>query len=532
MTDKTPSSMSEGWPEARQFRRSIRFEISAYVSGVLLLLMLTTGYVITDKYVDTVTQQVVDKLLVQARSFSGTAGKHIISTSTPDALMLTNTCKKLAADNPDVFWAAIAGTDNTYLAHTDIREVMAAGRMPEIKGGEYGEMLRDGEGFALTTDTIYINIPIRENGVPLGRLGVASSARQIADARWASIVAVASITVLMLAIGLPVTMLLLNRRLRPIRTITDALKRVSFESLSFDIPIVSKNEFGYLAETLRVMGSKLSLARKELIETERMARELEIAREIQASILPKDYPSSDRFEFAGTYTSALEVGGDYYDFLNLDEKHLAFLVADVSGKSLPGMLVMLLTRDMVKKHARILTDPAAILSAVNRELRENIKPGMFVTMFFGVLDTSTGVFSFASAGHNPLLKISGRTGQAELIKTKGFPLGMMKPDAFDQRIESTQLSLNEGDWLVQYTDGINEAHSPEGEEYGMDRFLSAAGEYRQHRPSELVAHVLENHRVFVGGAPQFDDITLLTMKWTGICVDSNIMTTTEAGHRA
>jgi len=519
MSTNDTSDLARDWPEPRNFRRSIRLEFSLYVSAIILLLMTVTGYVITDQYVKTVSRNVVDKLLVQARAYSGTAGKLIIAANGPDALLLNNTCKRLQADSPDIYWAGIAGTDGVFLAHTDLRQVIGGARMPQFRTDVSREGMREGEQFDVRSDTIYIAEPISENGMRIGTFLAASSAAPIAEARHLSIVSVTSITAIMMLIGLPFTTILVNRKLRPITVISNRLKQVDFEDLKIDVPVSGRNEFGFLAETLRVMGAKLNLAQRGLIEKERIARELEIAREIQANILPRRYPSGRSFEFAGTYDSALEVGGDYYDFIEFDDRHLGFLVADVSGKSLPGMLVMLITRDIVKRLSRTILPPDRMLTELNRELLPNIHKGMFVTMFYGLLDCVTGTFTFASAGHNPLIHLDGVTGEVDLIKTKGFPLGMMPDEQFDERIEAGRLTLQPGDWLVQYTDGINEAQNAASDEFGMDRLVEAVRKADRTTPSGLIQGILGPHRAFVGEAPQYDDITLLGMKWTGVAAD-------------
>jgi sigma-B regulation protein RsbU (phosphoserine phosphatase) len=320
----------------------------------------------------------------------------------------------------------------------------------------------------------------------------------------------------MVILGVPVTMFVLNQRLKPLRIITNSLRNVDVRNISFDLSVKSANEFGYLAETLRIMGSRLEMAQKQMLEKERMSRELEIAREIQANILPKSYPCCSQFDFSGMYRSAKEVGGDYYDFFELSENEVGFLVADVSGKSLPGMLVMMLTRDIVIKTARYESEPDRLLATINRELLPNIRKGMFVTMFFGILDKRVGHFRFASAGHNPLIWRHGASGEVELLKTKGFPLGMMPSDSFEKRIEKGRIDLADGDCLIQYSDGINEARNNAGEEYGMARFVDIIRDTRQLAPQELAAALAQKHAAFVGEAPQYDDITLLIMKWHGV----------------
>jgi len=519
---------SRDWPEAGDFKKSIKREFSLFVSGMLMVLMLISGYVVTRLHVGTVTQNVIDKLLVQARSYSGPAGKLIISSDEPDALLLSNICSRLSEDNPEVFWAGIAGKEGRYLAHTDLKKVISGSSLERLATQQTGADVRSGESFGISRDTIYITVPIEERGVQVGQLQIASSAGPISAARNKTILSMASITLLIILIGLPVTMVLLRRKLRPVSLITDSLKKISPEDVSLDIPLRSKNEFGYLAETLRVMGGKLNQARKELLEKERIARELEIAQEIQNNILPKGYPSAPNFEFFGAYRSAREVGGDYYDFIEIDDRHLAFLVADVSGKSLPGMLVMLLTRDIVARLARTVGEPSTVLSEVNRELSKSIKKGMFVTMFYGLLDTQTGGFTFASAGHNPLIRVAGGGGGAEMIKTRGFPLGLMSPDRFEKRIQTGKLKLNGGDWLIQYTDGINEAQNENQDEFGMERLAAILEDGRKLSPQQLVENTLQQHNEFVGAAHQYDDITLLAMKWHAAGVDNNNMRVKEA----
>lgn len=225
--------------------------------------------------------------------------------------------------------------------------------------------------------------------------------------------------------------------------------------------------------------------------------------------------------------SAKQVGGDYYDFIDFDDDRLGILVADVSGKSLPGMLVMLLTRDIVKRLARSTRSPSELLSKVNSELLGNIKKGMFVTMFLGILDQRTGRFTFASAGHNPLILLKGDTGKTDLIKTKGFPLGMVESKIFEKRMESGELILQKNDWLIQYTDGINEAQNSTGEEFGLDRFAQIIESCKNLTPTQFVGELLRQHEQFVGNAEQYDDITLLSIKWMGKSPDKKDMISQE-----
>jgi len=521
MTVSKNNSIAAEWPRAERYRRSIRIQFSLYLGGIILAIMLVTGYIISHQYVETVTGNVIETLLVQARSYSSPAAKFIISTQNPDALLLNNLCRKLQEDNRAVYWVGIVDQNGAFIAHTDMKQVITGQVAPSLTVVDDNYGLRPSEKLSLRSDTIYTAVPIAEGEVELGALITASSAEPIQRAYRSSIVSVASVTLAMLLIGLPLTMLVLHRQLRPVSTIANGLQKVNLENLQLSFPITSRNEFGYLAATLEVMGARLGLAQRELLEKDRMARELEIARDIQARILPGDYPTAPEFEFAGVYRSAREIGGDYYDFIELGGRHQAFLVADVSGKSLPGMLVMLLTRDIVQRLTRSTLGPTELLAEVNRELLPNIRKGMFVTMFYGVVDRVTGVMDFASAGHNPLIHLEATTGRSHLIKTRGYPLGMMPPGPFESRIEAGRLVLSPDDWLIQYTDGINEAKNDAEEEFGMDRFLASLQAHVGLPAQGLVEAVVADQQRFVGQAEQYDDITLLAMKWRGLGVERN-----------
>ncbi len=513
MTSEAPKDPMLPWPSASKYRRSIRREFAIYVGGLVVILMLVTGIIITNKLVTTVTQNVVETLLVQARSSAGAAAKQVIAADGPDVLMLTDICSKLKAESPPCGWAAIAGGDGRFLAHTDMRQVISGTSFHLIPSSGYDGTLRKGEILQVNADSIIVAVPIIEQGLILGTLVTSSSKRQIAAVRRSALVTMSVFTLVMAAIGVALTAVVLRRRLRPLSLITDSLRNVETGSLTLDPPVRDKNEFGFLADTLRVMGTRLEHAKQLAVEADRMSRELDIAREIQSNILPKSYPEGDGYQFAGTYRSARTVGGDYFDFIELGADKLAVIIGDVSGKSLPGMLVMLLTRDLVLKHARRSVGPAELLSAVNKDLLPEVRKGTFVTMFCGILDTTTGLLRFASAGHNPLIHVVSATQEQRLIKTKGYPLGLMSADQFDRRIESGQIQLADDDWCVLYTDGINEAMNASNAEYGMDRFLSIANRSAALPAADFTRAIMDDIESFVGASPQADDITLVSLKW-------------------
>jgi serine phosphatase RsbU (regulator of sigma subunit) len=515
MTTKVETNTGPSWPDATQFRRSLRWQFPLYVSLLIVLLMSVTGYIFTRQYVAEVTSHVVDRLMVQVRSHAVSAAKDILSPNGPDVLLLNSLCRQIASANPELYWTGIADEHGVFLAHTDVRFLTSGGLFQLPSAPTKSAQSADSSRAYVVRDTLYVYVPVREREITVGHFALAFPTTQIQKARNQSIITVASISLIVVLIGVPLIVLLMGRQLRPISTIVSHLREVNPTNLSLDIPVAGRNEFAYLAATLRVMGSRLKTAQEERVESERMIRDLEIAREIQAGILPRNYPSAPQFEFYGTYFSANEVGGDYYDFLQFDNDRLGFLIADVSGKSLPGMLVMLMTRDIVRKLAGSDRDPSLLMCEVNRELLRTIRKGMFVTMLYGLLDSRTGDVTLASAGHNPLIKISSETGTTSLLRPPGYPLGLIEPAVFDKRIKNETLHLGADDWLIQFTDGVNEARDPQGVEFGMTRLLNALLTRRELSPTDLIQQTLREHSTFVAGAPQQDDVTLVAMKWFG-----------------
>ena len=246
-------------------------------------------------------------------------------------------------------------------------------------------------------------------------------------------------------------------------------------------------------------------------EKERIGAELGVATHIQASMLPcifPAFPGRPEFDIYATMQPAKEVGGDFYDFFLVDEDHLALVIADVSGKGVPAALFMVIAKTLLKNVAQAGLSPKAVLEKVNDQLCENNEAEMFVTVWLGILEISTGKLTCANAGHEyPAIRRSG--GDYELVKDKhGFVLAGME----GARYKEYELQLNPGDSLYVYTDGVAEATDAGDTLYGTDRMLSALNRLRDEPPETLLPGVKADIDAFVGAAPQFDDITMLGLR--------------------
>ena len=242
-------------------------------------------------------------------------------------------------------------------------------------------------------------------------------------------------------------------------------------------------------------------------ERERISAELNIARDIQSSMLPRIFPERREFDIYATMTPAKEVGGDFYDFLFVDENQLAIVMADVSGKGVPAAMFMMISKTLIKSAAQAGLSPKEVLEKVNNQLCESNEAEMFVTVWLGILDIRTGKLRCANAGHEyPALRRQG--GDFELYPdAHGFVLAGME----DMKYQEYELQLCAGDTIFVYTDGVPEATNAQHELYGTDGMLQALNEDRQLCGKEQLDAVHKGIRQFVGDALQFDDITMLSL---------------------
>ena len=307
--------------------------------------------------------------------------------------------------------------------------------------------------------------------------------------------------------------------IRPLGTLHHAaigLVESQMENLSdFRVDLHTGDELEDLSDSFRYMVSELNEYIRNLsrvtAEKERIGAELDVARHIQASMLPcifPAFPERHEFDIYASMTPAKEVGGDFYDFFLVDDDHLAIVMADVSGKGVPAALFMMISKTLLKSAAQSGLSPKAVLEKVNNQLCENNDAEMFVTVWLGILEISTGKMKCANAGHE-YPAIMRRGGGFQLFKDKhGLVLAGME----GARYREYELELNEGDRLFVYTDGVPEATNADTVLYGTDRMLHALNEAKDRSCCELLASLHRDVDAFVGAADQFDDITMLCIE--------------------
>jgi len=361
--------------------------------------------------------------------------------------------------------------------------------------------------------------PVRQatTGTPGALLGyvVLNVSEQAVEARiLAARAELAGIALLTLFLGCGLSVVLIGVFVRPIQVLSDNVRAIGEGSMVAEVGVSGNEEIDEIARAFNEITAKFRAAQGNLVEQERLQKEMQVAQEIQQSLLPRHVPEIEGYEIGALYRAAKEVGGDYYDFLQVDERTVGVVVADVSGKGVPGSLVMTMIRTALRMEARGNRSASDVMARMNTFVTEDMKKGMFVTMFYVVLDSVNRIVTYASAGHNPMILYRGESDATYFLKPKGIPVGIDAPDAdlFRRTISVERLTLMRGDMLVIYTDGITEAMNPGRDQFGEPRLLGAIKKYGHLTAQEFTEALDREIHEFTSGALQNDDITLVAIK--------------------
>ncbi len=494
---------------------SLRTKAALVAVAFVLTLVTVTGFIVIRHEKVALTREVELRVLAQARSIAASSERTMLE---PDPeLTFQKLLREMMSRDPDIQSIVVVDRNDTILAHPEVtrigsrydrpRGLQAVADLPYL---DPEEMVAEGE------DVFVVSAPIKrtyEGQVSnIGQVFIRSSKGKIEKAISSARLQIIAIAVIVSLLGSVAGVILSGFITTPVKRLAEGARRIGDGDLNVRVKVSGRDEIGQLATTLNDMTTRLAQAREEMVEKERMSKELEIARGIQQSLLPTAFPEMEAVEVAAVCESATEVGGDYFDLLAIDNRRVGIVIADVSGKGVPGLLVMGVARSVIRAQARQHLSPREVLIRANDIIAPDIHKGMFVTVLYGVLDVERRIFSFANAGHNPLIIIKRRGPVPyEIIKTQGRPVGFMSGTFFDDRLEETTLPLEEGDIIFVYTDGIMDSLNANDEEFGMDRLLETLAEKREASVQEITASVLQRISAFVGDRPQQDDTTMLAI---------------------
>ncbi|UCF62855.1 MAG: SpoIIE family protein phosphatase [bacterium] len=251
---------------------------------------------------------------------------------------------------------------------------------------------------------------------------------------------------------------------------------------------------------------------KSEIERERMAKELEIARQIQQRLFPHENPQVPGFDIAGLCIPALEVGGDYFDFIPDEKGKLGLVIGDVSGKGLPASIYMTLTKGIFQSHANENIHPKILLSRINRFIYQSVEKNIFITLYFAVLDPQSKELTLARAGHLPALYYQKEKNQLAAIEPKGIGVGLERGEIFDKNIDSLSIHMKPGDWLIFYTDGFSEARNKSNQEYGDKRLQEFIKNHLTVSSAALIDQLVQDVLTFTASTSLSDDMTMIAIR--------------------
>ncbi|MCP5053984.1 MAG: PP2C family protein-serine/threonine phosphatase [bacterium] len=249
-----------------------------------------------------------------------------------------------------------------------------------------------------------------------------------------------------------------------------------------------------------------------IAERERFLKELEIARGVQMRFLPQKVPQSPSLEIVSICQPAMEVGGDYFDFIQMDNRYMTVLIGDVSGKGVSAAFYMTMVKGIIKTLSKKILDPATLLAEANEIFYENAPRDVFITIIYGIFDLQEKKLTIASAGHNPLIVWRYRTRKIEMINPRGVALGLARGEQYGSIIEDKSIPIDDKDIFVFYTDGVSEAMNSQDEVFGEDRLREVVERYAHLSPQQLQERIVEAVAYFSGKAPQHDDFTMVVVK--------------------
>lgn len=288
------------------------------------------------------------------------------------------------------------------------------------------------------------------------------------------------------------------------KNIRTAMNRGAFDFVTKPI------DFQDLRVTIERTLEHLKLWREAVASRDKLValqNELRVAHEMQQSILPKIFPDKPEYQVFGNMEPARQVGGDFFDIINLENDCVGLAIADVSDKGVPAALFMMSSRTLMKGAAIGRSNPAEVLSEVNNLLQEDNDAAMFVTVFYAEYNPANGSLSYANGGHNPPIVVHADGSSTVLPQTNGIALGIMP----DVEYEQNSVTLSPGDALVLYTDGVTEAMNAQNEEFEMERLLTVLSGMSSQDVREINQAVFQAVQTFAGDMPQFDDMTCMTL---------------------
>jgi serine phosphatase RsbU (regulator of sigma subunit)/anti-sigma regulatory factor (Ser/Thr protein kinase) len=509
------SARAEGLLQGFRYRFSIRVRFAVYAVLLISALIGVVYYYGRDLQLKTIRTKFEDRYKTLSGQVAKTSADLILKG---DDIALANLASSIKQSESPIEYLVVINTRDMVVAHTDIKKLFTKYKRPPnvpVRSPKNPDAI-----FKYTArGKIYNHFVavVKYNNSKLGEvhLGIPedkfNEVSQIFRQKWrVTLIALIfwSTTIIgVFAIG--------STFIMPIRKLADEIAQISMTGQARELKLSTKNpEVSRIGEAFNEIMRNLRITQGQLTDQTRLRRELQLAQEIQNALLPKQVPKLEGFEIDAAYRAALEVGGDYYDFFEVDENSIGIVVADVSGKGIGSSMVMTMIRTSMRLEARGNKRASDVLTKVNKVAVADIKKGMFVTTYYVILDAKKRTVNFASAGHNPMIMYRGENKSVSFLNPKGIAVGidLGDPDEFKKRITSEKLKLKKGDLLFIYTDGITEAMNEKREQFGEAKLVDFIKKFNHLTVSDFKRRLNDELTTFTKGYPQSDDITFVVVK--------------------
>ncbi len=500
--------------------RSLRVKFVLYFVGFVTASMLLLAHSLFEHEHDALLGELRKRLDLQVSSLSVQAREAL---ETNDDLALLTTLRGLRKMD-DFAFAAVLHPDGTVFAHSDVHLVGQPLAIPaDIGGLTEGEAFRevkDGEG----APRIEVWAPVVSTlGAAPERIGlvcVSVSKTPLLAAVDQAKMSAMRVVALFAVLGLVGTLLIARTVTTPIGRLVQGVRRIAAGDLQHKMNWRRTDEIGILAESFDHMTDELQKAQQEILRQQLFEKELEVAAKIQSALLPSHPPQVNGFGVAALTVPARVVGGDFYDYVPLRDGRTAFLVADVAGKGISAGLVMAYARSAARSAFSYTSSAHEALAALNDQILRDFDRSTFLTVLCMVLDPEARTLQVANAGHPPVLWCRARTNTIESLRLRGVALGILPRERFGDLLEQREITLEPGDLIFGYSDGVNESHATDGQLFGDERVRTFALSHAGLEPAEFLARLRRDLEAYAGDGEQFDDITALALKVDAVPIDA------------
>jgi sigma-B regulation protein RsbU (phosphoserine phosphatase) len=489
---------------------SLKTQLCLGAIALLTLTVASIGYFLIDQQRRILRHEIQGTVILQGRNIAYGGEEALLKRDAESELLPL--VKAILTNSENVTSVLIADADGIIRGHNEPQNLSKPFK-PDFSNLEsiQSDALRSDETLHQSNDSYVFGTPIKNQNKTIGHVSLSYSKKELKNSMHRAVTTTLIVSAIALSIGLMLSLWFFRRISRPMGTLISGVREIGEGRYTTRIACDCKNEFQVLAESFNDMSEKIEDAQEKLVNKHKVDQELEIAREIQAALIPTDVPEPDGYQVAVHYKAASQVGGDYLDVIPIDPNNIAIIMADVSGKGVPGLVVMAMLKIMVTTLVARRTPPVSLIRQLNISMKKTLKPNMFVTFFVGYMNARNGRLVYSNAGHNPLVIYDPTKRRCEFHRMAGPPLGIFPPTQFDLELEEYELQMNPGTLILQYTDGLNESMNANGEQFSLDRIMSECKRNAISGAKTLLTCLVDSERKFRGSAAPADDIALLAL---------------------